>query len=172
MPEEESLPDDLKGLDAYQVLHDIAPRVPDTFLVSIGDREADLFELFALARDPKGPRLLVRACQGRRRKVSTEARRLPLWEHVQALPVAGHTAVDIPRRGHHKGRSALLSVRFGPVRIDPPKDKVGTAGTAGAPIDLWAGHLLEEDRPEGVEAVEWMLLTNVPTTSLDDAGFS
>ena len=155
-----------KWLDAYQVLQDIAPRVPDTCLVSIGDREADLFELFALARDPKSPRLLVRACQGRRRKVSTEAGRLPLWEHMQALPVAGHTGVDIPRRGQLKGRSAQLSVRLGAVRIDPPKDK---AGTAGAPIDLWAVHLLEEDPPEGPQAVEWMLLTNVPTTSLDEA---
>jgi hypothetical protein len=82
---------------------------------------------------------------------------------MQALPVAGHTSVDIPRRGQHKARSALLSVRFGAVRIDPPK------GTADALIDLWAVHLLKEDPPDGVEAVEWMLLTNVPTTSLEEA---
>jgi hypothetical protein len=41
-----------KWLDAYQMLQDIAPRVPETCLVSIGDPEADLFELFALARGP------------------------------------------------------------------------------------------------------------------------
>jgi hypothetical protein len=152
-----------KWLDAYQVLQDIAPRVPETCLVSIGDREADLFELFALARDPKSPRLLVRACQGRRRKVSTEAGRLPLWEHMQALPVAGQVSVEIPRRGQHKGRVAQLAVRFGGVRIDPPK------GTADAPIDLWAVYLHEEDPPEGSQAVEWMLLTNVATTSVEDA---
>ncbi len=133
---------------AYQVLNDIAPRVPETCLVSIGDREADLFELFARAREPESPRLLVRACQGRRRKVSTETGRLPLWKHVQALPVAGHTAVDTPRRGQNNARTVLLSVRFGPARIDPPKDKAATAGTADAPIDLWAVHLFEEDPPE------------------------
>lgn len=158
-----------KWLDAYQVLQEIAPRVPETCLVSIGDREADLFELFALARDPNSPRLLVRACQGRRRQVSTEAGRLPLWPHMQALPVAGYTSVNIPRRGQHKARTALLSVRFGPVTIEAPKDKAGAACTTDAPIELWAVHLHEEDPPAGVEAVQWMLLTNVPTTSLDDA---
>ena len=60
-----------KWLAAYQTLVDLAPRVPQTTLVSIGDREADLFELFALARDPARPRLLVRANRGRQRQVMT-----------------------------------------------------------------------------------------------------
>jgi hypothetical protein len=84
---------------------------------------------------------------------------------MQALPVAGHTGVDIPRRGQLEGRCALLCVRLGRVRIDPPKDKAGTPGTADAPIDLWAVHLLEEDPPESVDAAEWMLLTEVPSTN-------
>ena len=43
--------------------------MPHTTLVSIGDREADLFKLFALARDTQSPRLLVRANRGRQRQV-------------------------------------------------------------------------------------------------------
>ncbi|MCU0922280.1 MAG: IS4 family transposase [Burkholderiaceae bacterium] len=152
-----------KWLDAYQVLQDIAPRVPETCLVSIGDREADRFELFVLAREPKRPRLLDRACQGRRRQVSTGAGRPPLWEHIQALPVPCHVSVDIPRRGQHKGRVAQLAVRFGAGHFDPPK------GTADEPIDLWAVYLHERAPPEESQAVAWMLLTNVPTASLDDA---
>jgi hypothetical protein len=48
-----------KWLDAYAALQELAPQVPETTLVSIGDREAELFELFALARDPASPRLLI-----------------------------------------------------------------------------------------------------------------
>ena len=56
-----------KWLAAYRTLLGIAPQVPHTTLVSIGDREADLFELFALARETQSPRLLVRANRGRQR---------------------------------------------------------------------------------------------------------
>jgi len=152
-----------KWLDAWRVLQEIAPRVPQTQLVSIGDREADLFELFALAREPASPRLLVRASQSRQRRVATHAGQEPFWAHVQGLPVAGHTTLNLPRRGSRRARDAVLQVRYAPVRVSPPK------GTAGEPVGLWAVHLREEAAPVGIEPVEWMLLTNVPTATLDDA---
>lgn len=152
-----------KWLDAWRVLQEIAPRVPETQLVSIGDREADLFELFALAREPASPRLLVRASQSRQRRVATQAGQEPFWAHVQGLPVAGRTTLNLPRRGSRRARDAVLQVRYAPVRVSPPKD------TAGEPVDLWAVHLREEAAPVGIEPVEWMLLTNVPTATLDDA---
>jgi hypothetical protein len=155
-----------QGLEAYRVLRDIAPRVPDTCLVSIADREADLSglgELFALARDPKSPRLLVRVCQGRQQQAGTEAGRPPPWAQIRALPVAGRTSLDVPRRGLQEGRKAQLALRFGTFAIEAPK------GSAGAPIELWAIGLDEEEPPEGAQAVQWMLLTNVATTSLDEA---
>ena len=77
-----------KWLDAYGELKKLAPQIPDTTLVSIGDREADLFELFALARDPDSPRILVRAHKGRNRRVITDSSRTPLTAHVAGLAVA------------------------------------------------------------------------------------
>ncbi|MBK8637048.1 MAG: hypothetical protein IPN92_01775 [Chromatiaceae bacterium] len=59
--------------------------MPHTTLVSIGDREADLFELFALARDPASPRLLVRANRGRQRQVMSAEGLTPLWDHLGGL---------------------------------------------------------------------------------------
>jgi hypothetical protein len=112
---------------------------------SLDDREADLFELFALAREPATPRLLVRASQNRQRRVATEAAEEPFWAHVQGLPVAGRTRLNIPRRGARRAREALVSLRFAPVRVSPPKD------TAGVPVDLWAVHRLEQDPPESIE---------------------
>ncbi len=46
---------------------------PGTTLVSMGDREADVYELFLEAtKDPCGPKLLVRAEKSRARKVEQE----------------------------------------------------------------------------------------------------
>ena len=78
-----------KWLDAYRVLQDIALRVPQTLLVNVGDREADLFELLALAREPASLRLLVRASQNRQRRVATDAgqplklREATLWVGIE-----------------------------------------------------------------------------------------
>ena len=83
-----------KWLAAYRTLQAIAPQVPHTTLVSIGDREADLFELFALARDPQGPRLLVRANRGRQRQVMTAEQLTPWWDPVSRLEVAGRIALQ------------------------------------------------------------------------------
>lgn len=153
-----------KWLDAYQSLQAMAAELPDTMLVSIGDREADLFELFALAREPSSPRLLVRASRGRQRQVAQSEGTAPLWAHVQAQAAVGQLQLDLPRRGSRAARKAQLSVRCTPVRLQPPK-----AMQDQSPIDLWAVQLLEEEAPEGATALEWMLLTNVPTTTLAQA---
>ncbi len=152
-----------KWLWAYRVLKAIAPRLPNTTLVSIGDREADLFELFERARDPKSPRLLVRANRGRQRKVVTDAGLAPLRDHVGGLEVAGSIVLQLPRRGKQAARSAELSVRLAPVDLKPPR------GATQEPLPLGAVLVKEETPPEGIEGVEWLLLTNVATANLAEA---
>jgi hypothetical protein len=126
-----------KWLAAYRSLQDLAPQVPHTTLVSIGDREADLFELFALARDPASPRLLVRANRGRQRQVMSAERLTPLWAHMAGLNVAGRLALHLPRRGAQAARSAELELRCGPVTLKPP------GNLKESPLALWAVYLCE-----------------------------
>jgi hypothetical protein len=149
-----------KWLAAYQTLADLAPQVPQTTLVSIGDREADLFELFALARDPHSPRLLVRANRGRQRQVMNADQLTPLWDHLSGLEVAGRLALQLPRRGAQPARTAALELRFGPVTLKPPQAR------KDAPLALWAVYLREAAPPPGVAGVDWLLLTNVATATL------
>ena len=149
-----------KWLAAYRTLQDLAPQVPQTTLVSIGDREADLFELFALARDPASPRLLVRANRGRQRQVMSDEGLTPLWDHLGGLEVAGRLALVLPRRGTQPARTAELALRFGPVTLKPPQ------ALKDAPLTLWAVSLRETAPPAGVAGVDWLLLTNVATTTL------
>ena len=149
-----------KWLAAYRTLQELAPRVPNTTLVSIGDREADLFELFALARDPATPRLLVRANRGRQREVMSAEGLTPLWDHLGGVEVAGHLALQLPRRGTQPARAAELELRFAPVTLKPPQAR------KDAPLSLWAVYLREAAPPPGVAGVDWLLLTNVATTTL------
>ncbi len=151
-----------KWLKSFRRVAEIQPLVPDTTLVSVGDREADIFELFeeALAH-PEGPKLLVRAEKSRQRKVEQEH----LWAHLARQEVAGYQELFIPRKGARKARTARLAVRFAPVTLTPPK------GHKGPAVSVWAvySHEVDYDPDQVNTPLSWMLLTTVETATFDAA---
>ncbi len=150
-----------KWLSAYGKVAEAQKRCPNTTLVSVGDREADIYELFHLAlNDPSKARLLVRAEHNR--QLAEEQGRL--WEQVEAEPVAGIEVISVPRQGKRAPREARLEVRFKEVRLKPPKRKSELGEIAVAAI------LAQEiDVPEGAEPIQWMLLTTMAVQNFDQA---
>ncbi|MBK7236366.1 MAG: hypothetical protein IPI02_12340 [Sterolibacteriaceae bacterium] len=64
-----------RWLKSYQAVAAVQKRNPQLTLVSMGDREADIYELFAQAAiEPAGPKLLIRAQHDR--QVQDEQARL------------------------------------------------------------------------------------------------
>ncbi len=150
----------MKWLRSFRKLAEVQALCPDTMLVSIGDRESDLYELFAEATgEPAGPKLLVRAERTRNRRVEQES----LWQFISAKPIAGELKLQLPKRGNRRARQALLDVRFCEVELQPPKD------SSLNPVRLWAVHLNEEQAEDGGEPIEWMLLTTVAVTTFEQA---
>jgi hypothetical protein len=140
-----------KWATSVQAAAKMQARLPETMVVSVGDREADIFELFDYARTlPHAPKLLIRAEQNRR--LSQEQTKL--WEYVSAQPLAGTQQLQLPRRHNHPARRTSLAVRFARVTIKSPKDKSHLK-----PIELRAVLATEPAPPAGVSPVEWMLLT-------------
>ena len=83
-----------KWLKSFQAATQAQRQCPDTVIVSVGDREADIYELFQMAlEDLKGPRLLVRAEQNRLLADGQSH----LWPVVAQQPVAARHQVRIPR---------------------------------------------------------------------------
>jgi hypothetical protein len=150
----------MKWLRSFRKLAEIQALCPDTLLVSIGDRESDLYELFAEAtRDSAGPKLLVRAERSRNRRIEQG----PLWDTICKQPMAGELKLQIPRRGNRRARKALLEVRFSAVELQPPK------ASRLPPVPSWAVHLRELQADDGGEPIEWMLLTTVAVTTFEQA---
>jgi hypothetical protein len=150
-----------KWLRSYRAVAEAQRLCPGTMLVSVGDREADFYELFAeAAATPDGPKLLVRAERTRQR----QAEEADLWKTMERQGVAGYQEVFIPRKGARAARTARLAIRHAPVTLRPPKDK------DLPPVRLWAVYAREEAPPPGVKSpIEWMLLTTVETTTFDEA---
>lgn len=150
-----------KWLQSVQAAARLQAQCADTMVVSVGDREADVFELFDLVRSlPHAPRLLIRAEQDRRVDQAHDK----LWEHMQAQPIAGYEHLWIPRTPKREAREAKLAIRFAPVRIKAPRDK-----TKLKAVDLWAVWAREIEAPANSQALEWMLLTTVEVNDFEQA---
>jgi hypothetical protein len=89
---------------------------PDTHFVSIGDREADVYDLFLLER-PSNVDWLALAAFYRR----VEGSEKYLWSAVETQPIAATVTLEIPRHGEHPARQATLTVRFGQLTLQPPR---------------------------------------------------
>lgn len=147
-----------KWVKSFEKVARAQTRHPKVTFVSIGDRESDFYELFALAlANPRGPKLLVRASHNRRLAQDQGH----LWERVAVQPVSGIQEVRVPRRGNAPARIAKLEVRFAEVTLTPSRGKKHCP-----PLTLRAVYARETDHPE---PLEWMLLTTCEVATFAQA---
>jgi Transposase DNA-binding len=148
----------LHSLDAVLTARDSCP---GTTLVSVGDREADVYDVLAAER-PAGVDLLIRASWDR----CVRAPQRYVWASVEAQPVACEIVIQVPRRGPQPAREATLSLRYCPLTVSPPRHRKAE----GLPeVTLWAILVREVDPPLEVEPIEWLLWTTVEVKTVEDA---
>ncbi len=134
-----------------------------TETLTICDREADIYEMFALAKE-KEAKLLVRSSVDRLLMDESERK---LRAKVQNSPLAGYLKVHIPKSTTQPKRDAVLSVRYASVTLKPPwrpnKKKLPA-------VTLNAVFIQEDNPPDDVEEpIEWLLLTNCVVDCFGDA---
>ena len=151
----------MKWLNSYRAISEIQKLCPDTMLVSVGDREADIYELFLEAtKNPHGPKLLVRCERSRKRKTEAEN----LWAEMDSQPVSGIQIVQVPKKGNRRAREAKLEVHYKKVSLKPPQGKTYD------PVEVWMVYAKEVDYPAIIKSpLEWMLLTTVETSDFEQA---
>lgn len=131
-------------------------------LVTVADREADIYDLFARPR-PATSDLLVRAAHNRR--VSQEAGSLN--DAVTAAPVAGLLPIALHRADGRAPREATLTIRFVPLALQPPRHHLQRRLLTPIPV---VAILAEEIAPPPGEAsIRWLLLTTWRVMDLEEA---
>ena len=145
----------IKWIEGLAHLSALKSRCEHTQVIGIGDRESDVYELFAAQR-PDGVDWLVRAAWNR---CARHPQRY-LWQAVLDTPAAGHTELLVPAKGTRSQRTARLTLRYACVRLRPPQTR-----TRLPELDVFAVHVIEDKPPADIEPLEWMLLTSVPTHS-------
>lgn len=160
-----------------QALKTTEDTLPDTRVVTVCDREADLYDFFKLSHQLDAA-VLVRASANRtvnRKSRYAEKDVLKLWGYMQQQAEAGSYTLQIPKRAKTKhcqareARSVTVTVRFAPLSLNPPRNNVKHKTESLPDIDMHAVYVLETDPPAGEEPIEWMLLTSLPVQSFDEA---
>lgn len=150
-----------RWLEAFEQTLALAP--PDVQVLTVCDREADIYEMFVMAQEQEAP-LLVRAAHNRRLAEPEVAK---LRTKLEQQPVAGHLTVEITGNQKQAARTAEVTVRFTTVQLQPPWRP---GGEKLPPVTLSAVLVREENPPADVkEPIEWLLLINRSVTDFEMA---
>ena len=137
---------------------------PETHIITVADREADIFELFALPR-PNNMDLLIRSTQDRCVQVE-DPKMKKLRESVEAVPKSSE--IMTTHLEHQPGipaRDVKFTLRWRTVTILVPVKKKKKYQN----VTLTAILVTETESPEGVEPLSWLLLTSLPVETFAQA---
>lgn len=151
---------------------------PATRVLTVADREADIYELFALAHELVGD-WLIRARHDRN-LVGDERH---LLATVEQAPVSACTSVELARTDQREARRAKLEIRRAEVVLRPPTRPVKViaewwrehpkvehlAPEKLEPVRVGVVLVTEVDVPTGVKPLRWLLLTSLAVKTPEQA---
>ncbi len=160
-----------RWLTGYQQACAVATDAPDTQVISIADREGDLYEVYqaavtaADAADGRRAAWLVRACQDRAVIVGDGTRTRSLRLQLALAPCVGLATVAVPAGPGRAARTATCTVRVATVTLRPPWRP---GGVRLAPVAVTVVAVRESAPPSATDRLEWVLLTSLPVTTVPD----
>src|SRR5262249_42318776 len=155
-------------------------------IVDVCDRGADTFE-FLSHSSASGRTFVVRSSHNRSALLGHEGReRQGIHSHIRTCPTLGSWTMKVRAATIRKtirkkqqgkkisrvavvqrlGRDAVLNVSAAPVRIRPPTHERGIYEKV--PLALWVVRVWEANPLDGVEPLEWLLLTNHPISTFEN----
>jgi len=134
-------------------------------VVDISDSLSDTFEYMAseiaagrrFVLRAKFDRVLARAVNGL----------CSLFDAVRSKKSSLEWELKVSSSAGHKARIAKVQMSFTPVVLNIPGVQKGDYDKQ--PLNVWAIRVWEPQPPEGAEALEWILLTNLETTTPQEA---
>lgn len=127
--------------------------------IHIGDREADIYELFCAANDV-ATHFLVRTSANRMAEDGTTKTEMEMGE----AEVAGLHRLEVQDRNGDVSE-AILEIKYRRMLVLAPVAEAKDYG----PLELTVIHAIERGTPKGRDKIVWKLLTDLPVRSLQEA---
>lgn len=157
-----------RWLEGYQAACALQ-RESGTPVISIADREADIYEIVSEALTAEcedAAQWVIRSQHNRCVVLQDGRRRLPLRLAVALAPPNGAGQVAVPAAAGRAARTATVQLKIVPVTLQPPYRYVGPRLP---PVRVTVVSVREVDAPSGCEPLDWVLLTSLPVSSLSAA---
>lgn len=158
-----------RWLMGYRHACELAAASPETQIVSVADREGDIYDIFVEARKQDKPaEFLIRSRVQRSLPVKDEsageAAYRQMQQEVAEAPLRGTQQLDLPRTPNREARSATLEIRTAAVTLKPPH-----ARSWLPQVDVHVVLVEEVDGPQDGTDVRWLLINSLPIESFQDA---
>jgi hypothetical protein len=144
--------------------------------VDIADRGADTFEFLECLHEQRRQYVVRSAkdrCLAGQDHVACDRIHGRLQAYARDLPTLGEQMIAVPRQQKTKrhparaARQARVRLAAGPVSLGAGHFVRGHAQAES--LELWVVHVREIDPPGDAEPLEWVLLTNVASQTLEQA---
>lgn len=126
--------------------------------IHIGDRDADIYELFFNSPGEKAD-LLIRARHDRRTAAGSH-----LWQHISEQKVAAEEEIIIPDRTGKRKRKVQVQLRYKEVEILCPVHKEGKVYDS---VIVTAIEITQKGNNK--DGIHWKLLTTLPVNNAEEA---
>lgn len=133
-----------------------------TTVVTVTDREGDIYELFALEREANSE-LLIRAKHNRR--INHELKLVK--EAIAQTPSSGQLVISVPRKDEKPTREATLTVRYASFTFPAPSHRRQTATKEEITLNVISA--TEDNPPTGETPINWLLLTTLEVNHFSEA---
>ena len=147
--------------DQMRRASELARDCADTRIVSVGDRESDIYDIFLeVEKQPTPADFVIRAMKERstpqREPDAGPAVYRKMHDEVSASPVRGERTVQLPQTPKRKARQANLEIRAIRITVKPPH-----ARSRLPQVTLNVVSVEEVGGPQDGTDVSWLLLTTL-----------
>lgn len=157
-----------RWLTGFRLASQLAGEFPEMQIVSVADREADIYDILLEAQQhATSADYVIRAkdnrCTAKRDPDSGPAVYHKVREEVRASEIRVTRTIDLPQTPKRKARQAELEIRAIQVVVKPPH------GRSHLPSVTHNVVLVEEVHgPNDGTDVSWLLMTTLPIESIDE----
>lgn len=159
----------LRWLTGYRLAGELAQQCPETQIVSVADREADIHDIFVEFQQQAFPRadFVIRAqvnrCLTERDLEAGGQVYRKIRDEVQKAPRLGTRVIELSQTPQRAARQATLEIRAVTVQIKPPTERPHLP-----PATLQVVLAQEVGGPGDGTEISWLLLTSLPITTFEE----
>lgn len=159
-----------RWVNGYRIATDLAKRCSGTHVISISDREGDLYDLYQEARNTEGIKAdwLVRIKFINRATINNQGKRDFYALSEKMLSIKPHQIIEFtfhdPKA--HMSRKVVQELKLARLILHPPTGRRGNLRCS--PVEVTVLLAKEIDPPENVKPLTWWLMSSVPLNILKD----